>query len=321
MYDTPILLLVFNRPGTTSRVMEELKKLKPKYLFVAADGPRKNRSEDKALCSTVKQVVSTAVDWDCTLTTLYREDNLGCGVAVSSAIDWFFEHVEEGIILEDDCVPSASFFSFCQELLAAYKYDERVMHISGNNFSFNKVEGSPSYYFTKYFTAWGWATWRRAWEKFDFTIPYLDAFYQSSKLKEIALKPSHELYWKQIFELVRNGKRRDIWDYQWILTCWYHNAYAITPSANLVQNIGFGEDATHTHGEFVVSNVDVRPISKIIHPAQLNRNKLVDRLIFKNFFAPPQYMNKLRDILYKIFPKQFMLQIRALRRKILPNLK
>ena len=165
---TPVLFLVFNRPDTTEKVFEAIRQAKPQKLFVAADGPRGNRLGEKEKCEQVRKIATT-VDWDCEVKTLFREKNLGCKFAVSSAIDWFFKNVEEGIVLEDDCLPSQSFFWFCQELLERYRNDERVMLIGGNNRGVDFLK-NHSYFFSKYVQIWGWATWRRSWEKYDSKI-------------------------------------------------------------------------------------------------------------------------------------------------------
>ena len=149
-FNTPILYLVFNRPGSTQITFEILRKLKPKYLFIGADGPRDGNSEDKRNCNRVKNIIET-VDWDCRLHKLFRNNNLGCKRAVSEAIGWFFDQVEKGIILEDDCLPNQSFFRFCSELLEKYKDDNRVGLISGNNFNFGTpARNDYSYYFSKW---------------------------------------------------------------------------------------------------------------------------------------------------------------------------
>ena len=166
MLNTPILFLIFNRPEITARVFQEIRKAKPKQIYIAADGPRIDHPDDTALCNKTRQICDS-IDWDCEVKTLFREENLGCQLAVSNAIDWFFKHESEGIILEDDCLPSQSFFHFCAELLDFYRDDEEIMCISGNNFQQGRGDDEESYYFSRYPHCWGWATWRRAWNKYD----------------------------------------------------------------------------------------------------------------------------------------------------------
>src|SRR5688500_1827095 len=165
-----VLLVIFNRPDTTRLVFEAIRNARPRRLYVAADGPRPGVAADNANCQEARKIIDS-VDWQCEVKTLFREKNLNCGVAPSSAFTWFFQHEEEGIILEDDCLPSQSFFWFCQELLERYRNDTRVMHIGGNNFLNGwQKDKDYSYYFSRSGHIWGWATWRRAWKHFDFDI-------------------------------------------------------------------------------------------------------------------------------------------------------
>ncbi|MEI8278502.1 MAG: hypothetical protein WCG87_01995 [Bacteroidota bacterium] len=318
--DTPILLMVFNRPETTQQVFNVIRMARPKHLYVAADGPRADIHGETERCEVVRKIV-TAIDWDCELHTLFRDKNLGCGHGPSSAISWFFDEVEQGIILEDDCVPDQSFFSYCTELLEYYKDNDQIMHISGNNFVGANYSNGKSYYFNNFFTAWGWATWRRAWKKYDFEIPYLDDFIQSKKLEQITMNKKQLDYWRNIFELVRDGKRADIWDYQWLLTCWYNDGLAITPVKNLVTNIGFGADATHTVNESRVSYIKSEQIKTLVHPTTVERNRNVDSKIFTNYFEVPQHLNNIRQIMYKLLPNSVMMQVRKIRRRFFPNMK
>ncbi len=161
MTKIPILLLIFNRPDLTKKVFDQIKKAKPTQLFIAADGPRVGREHEQELCAQARATVDL-IDWDCEVKTLFRDTNLGCGLGVSSAINWFFDHVEEGIILEDDCIPDLSFFSFCQTMLEQYRHDDRVAMISGTNVLPNQSVRESSYSFARYYDIWGWATWRRA---------------------------------------------------------------------------------------------------------------------------------------------------------------
>ena len=183
-FNTPILFLIFNRPDTTFKVFEEIRKIKPAKLYIAADGPRPNVIGEEEKCTASRNIIKQ-VDWDCDVKTLFREKNLGCKIAVSSAISWFFENVEEGIILEDDTFPTQSFFWFCQELLDFYRNDSRIMHISGNNFQLGKIRGEGSYYFSKYNHIWGWATWKRAWRFYDVSLNTFPIFVQRKVIKNI----------------------------------------------------------------------------------------------------------------------------------------
>ena len=238
---TAVLFLIFNRPETTQQVFDAIRTQKPRCLYVAADGPRANVSGEKEKCQAARDIVQQ-IDWDCELKTLFREENLGCGRAVSSAISWFFDNVEEGIILEDDCLPNKEFFYFCEKLLERYRYDDEVMSIGGSNFLRGNRRGESSYYFSSHFHVWGWASWRRAWVKYDYEAesmteerlqPILDRKFISYGEKRIYINMFNEM----------KIRRVDTWDYQWFFTHLFSDGLTIIPNANLVTNIG--PDGTH----------------------------------------------------------------------------
>ncbi|ARS34503.1 hypothetical protein [Pontibacter actiniarum] len=244
---TPVLLIIFNRAHTTQQVFDRIRQVKPKKLYVAADGPRPHVGTDAERCAETRRIVEQ-VDWDCEVKTLFQEQNLGCGVAPSRSISWLFEHEEYGIILEDDCIPSRSFFWFCQELLEKYKYDTRVMHISGNNYLDGwRRDSDYSYYFSDKVNSWGWATWRRAWQLYDFHLGSYPELKQKGYLNGIFLNKLEEQYrLSKLEETFTNIQKGDVWDYQWEFTVYSNSGLCIVPEVNLVRNIGFGEDATHT---------------------------------------------------------------------------
>ena len=320
MLETPVLFLIFNRPDTTARVFEQIKLVKPSHLYVAADGPRENIKTDQDKCHQARHLIINQIDWKCELKTLFRDTNLGCGIAVNQAITWFFEHEERGIILEDDCIPNLSFFSFCTELLEYHAQNEQIMHISGNNFSKQETKQDLSYSYTKYLTVWGWATWRRAWAKYDFNTLFLEDFIKSPQFHEIVLSKNQKQYWLEVFNHVRD-KDYNSWDYQWMLACWKNDGLAITPTLNLVSNIGFGEDATHTKRESKTGFVKSYSISHLKHPHLFRRNVKMDNQTFHNYYVISQDLNKLRNVLYKIFPKVVMMRMRWIRRTFFPNMK
>ena len=173
--NTAVLFLVFNRIDTTKKVFEAIRQAKPPRLYIAADGARESKDEEEKV-NAVRDYVSSNIDWDCEIKTLFNEKNLGCKMAVSGAIDWFFDNEEMGIILEDDCLPSQSFFWFCEEMLAKYKDDMRVWHVAGNNFHFGwKRDEDYSYYFGGiYGSIWGWASWRTRWNHYDVEMKNYD---------------------------------------------------------------------------------------------------------------------------------------------------
>jgi len=178
-FSTPILFIVFNRLDTAQKVFESIKLIRPKYLFVAADGPRVDVAGEKQKCEDTRAIIKQ-IDWDCDIKTLFREKNIGIKNAVSSAITWFFNNIEEGIILEHDCLPNDSFFIYCEEILNKYKKNEQVMHVSGNFFQPTPV-GKNDYYFSRIPHIWGWATWKRAWVKYNLEMNGYSEFIQNKK--------------------------------------------------------------------------------------------------------------------------------------------
>jgi hypothetical protein len=297
----PVLLIVFNRPDLTQEVFNKIKQVKPDQLFIAADGPRINRSDDVIKCNESRKIVEQ-IDWECDLKLLFREENLGCKIAVSSAITWFFENVEAGIILEDDCVPDISFFSFCAELLEKYKDDERIMQINGTNL-LGKVRIKESYFFSNYVLPWGWATWRRAWKKYDIEMIGLDNFKRSGQIKELVSSKSEAEHWLGIFEHVKIEKV-DTWDHQWHFACWYNNGISITPKCNLISNIGFRIDATHTKiNKSIFSSMKTIPINFTIHPQNICIKTKFEKKIIKIALSTNKEVTFLwiYKKLYKIF--------------------
>lgn len=300
---TPVLFLIFNRPNTTQRVFNAIRQAKPKQLFIAADGPRPDKEDEIEKCQKARQI-ATSVDWDCEVKTLFRDKNLGCKIAVSSAIDWFFENVEEGIILEDDCLPSQSFFWFCQELLKYYKNDTRVMHISGNNFQFGKMRGEGSYYFSKYTHIWGWATWKRAWKYFDVNMKSFKKFKKEAQINNVFNIKQQKKYWMKIFQRVYDDKI-NTWDYTWVYTCFINSGLCIMPNINLVSNIGFGIESTHTQGENnIFSKMKTEEITEIIHPefvlADQEADLLTSKLCCGNINIFKRIVNKVTRVISKI---------------------
>lgn len=244
-YDVPVLFLLFNRPEATARAFETLRTLRPRKLFLAADGPRPDRPGEQALCEAARQAASK-IDWNCEVKRLFRSRNLGCGMAVSSAITWFFQHVEEGVILEDDLQASPSFFEFCKAMLARYREDHRVMHVGGNNFLLDADEAKRrSFFFSRYNYIWGWATWRRAWKHYDFTMKDFPRFSRKNAIADILAHEPARKYWTDMFKRMHKGEI-DTWDYQWTFTVWNQGGVAVLPARNLVVNRGFDASATHT---------------------------------------------------------------------------
>ncbi|MDJ1482171.1 nucleotide-diphospho-sugar transferase [Cytophagaceae bacterium YF14B1] len=246
MFNTPILFLVFNRPDLAQQVFECIRQIKPKELYIAADGPRENRDDDVLKCAQTREIIKQ-VDWECEVHTLFREKNLGCKKAVSSAINWFFENVEAGIILEDDTLPDLSFFTFCEKMLNRYRDDERVMMISGYNTSEKWKAELQSYHFSYFGGIWGWASWRRAWQYYDVNISSWGEPENKQLLKEAYFSPEQFKSREAMYNDLYNGVI-DTWDLQWTYCRLMNSGLSIIPSINLVKNIGFRSDGTHTTG-------------------------------------------------------------------------
>ncbi len=281
--ETPVLFLIFNRPDTTRQVFEAIAKAKPRRLYVAADGPRINKNGEVEMCQETRDIINQ-VDWECDIKTLFREQNLGCKMAVQSAISWFFEHEEAGIILEDDCLPSRSFFSFCSEMLKRYAEDERIMMVSGCNFQNGVHRGDGSYYFSRTFHIWGWATWRRAWSLYDPEISLISDFREKNLLNDIFTDQNIALSWMHSFALARN-KHVDSWDYPWAYSCFVQNGVSIAPNRNLVTNIGFGVGATHTtDASAEVASQPRCELDDLIHPQSVYCNEQADLYESRNVY-------------------------------------
>lgn len=265
---TPILLITFNRADTTQRVFDAIRAVEPNRLFVFADGPRENRPDDQSKCKATRDVVRQ-VNWQCEVKMLFQDKNLGCGpgplTAPVVAINWFLENVEEGIILEDDCLASTDFFRFCEELLDRYRDNERIMEITGDNFQYGRKRGKASYYFSTWTHNWGWATWRRAWKHYG-------------------------------YELTPTELAEAVWDHQWMISVAKRNGLTVVPNVNLVSNIGFSPDGTHNLGlesahipKFLNLPTE-RMVFPLIHPVEISPDKAADRHDFYYRYCVDTYM-------------------------------
>lgn len=252
---TPVLLIIFNRPAPTQQIFNAIRQSRPQQLFVVADGPRADKEGEKEKCDQTRHIIQQ-VDWECELHTLFRDQNMGCGFGVAAAISWFFEHVEEGIILEDDCLPHPDFFPFCTELLDYYRRQTQIMIVSGNNFQYGRKRGNASYYFSKWTHTWGWASWRRAWKFYDHT-------------------------------LLSSERQSHIWDTQWMFSVRKAGGLTILPNVNLISNIGFGYDATHTHNEHSRdAAIPTKHIAfPLVHPPKISQHILADRFTYYHHFG------------------------------------
>ena len=272
--DTPVALIIFNRPHTTRKVFEQIRAARPPMLLVIADGPRPDRPDEARLCAATREVIRE-VDWPCDVRTEFSEVNLGCRDRPVTGIDWVFSQVPEAIILEDDCLPHPSFFRFCEELLERYRDDERIGLIGGTNPHGGERTGGASYFFSKYPMIWGWASWRRAWARYDRSASAWPEFRRRGGFRTMTF-PLERAYWERSFDAVHSGGL-DAWDYQWTLTCWRERMSCIVPCRNLVSNIGFGPGATHTIGMGPQANLATEAMGfPLMHPATVLADRVAD---------------------------------------------
>ena len=288
--DTPVLFIGFNRPETSKKVFEAIRGIRPAKLYVALDGPRPDKPGEDGLCEEVKGIFEN-IDWDCELKTLFRQENVGCKLGVVGAIDWLFENEEKGIILEDDCVPSKSFFHFCDELLDRYMHDTRVMHIAGYNHRPDYVRDPDySYYFSYYGYMWGWATWRRAWNLYDVNLSNFEEVIKKNYLDGIL---PGKLATKYYIKKVRDAYTgvNDTWDYQWDFIRMTNSGLSIVPHNNLIHNIGFGEDATHTvsSANWSMNNIASELEFPLQHPHFVLCDTKSDRVYFNQLMKWTAY--------------------------------
>jgi len=285
MYNTPILFIIFANPDTTAQVFERIRQIRPTKLYIAADAHRPEKQGELQRSIETRNIINH-IDWDCEVKTLFQEKNLGPKIAVSTAITWFFEHEEQGVILEHDCLPDPSFFPFCEELLEKYKDDMRIGHIGGNDFLSGIVEDKLSYDFCSWAYIWGWATWRRAWKNYDVNFSFWEK--EKDKCSFLFCNKREKIYFSSfISDVIHNRNGVNTWDTQWRFTLRAQSQLSIYPAVNLVQNIGIGDpNAVHTAK---LSNKYSVPPSAIFfplkHPADVLRNKKIDDETTKLYFS------------------------------------
>ncbi len=291
---TVVALVIFNRPQTTAMVFERIRQVRPRVLMVIADGPREGRQGEADACRRVRQIVED-VDWPCEVLKNYSDTNMGCGARVASGIEWVFQHVEQAIILEDDCLANLTFFRFCEELLERYRDEERVMQISGSNFLFGRRATEESYYLSRYPLCWGWATWRRAWRHFDFKMQTWKA--NRGECLARFTHQSERAFWRHGWDSIAE-RRLDTWDYQWALAFLTANGLAVTPSTNLVSNVGFGSDATHTRSRLLAIRPAVGAIGfPLRHPVHVEADREADEFTARRLFYKRSALGKAAEML------------------------
>jgi hypothetical protein len=241
--DTPVALIFYNRPHTTQLVIDRLRALEPRQMFLIQDGPRLGHPNDVEGVEQAR-AVAESIDWDCQITRIYAAENMGLKARVSSGLDEVFRSVDRAIILEDDCVPDASFFPYATELLERYANDERVGTISGNNFLRGTSVTDDSYYFTRDVRIWGWATWRRVWE--DFSDNGLNHQWSTADAKRALEGFPSKARRKTLLAMAANAHRVNSWALPLVLHCQRRGYLSAVPVVNLVANVGFGKGSTHT---------------------------------------------------------------------------
>ncbi|AFZ36681.1 methyltransferase FkbM [Stanieria cyanosphaera PCC 7437] len=301
---TPVVLLIFNRPNTTEKVFETIRQAKPPKLLVVADGARSDRPGEVEKCHAARKIIDR-VDWDCQVLTNYSEVNLGCKVRVSSGLDWVFNQVEEAIILEDDCLPHPTFFRFCEELLDYYRDDRRIMVISGDNYQLGRKRTNYSYYFSRYNHCWGWASWRRAWQHYNLEMKLWPQIRDDNWLQSIIEEPHTAKYWQKIFQNVYEDKINS-WAFRWTFACWLQSGLTVLPNVNLVSNIGFGSESTHTtKAKNIFANLAVEEMDfPLQHPPFVIRDAQADRFTQKYNYTLPltkRLINKTQKVFNQYF--------------------
>ncbi len=284
MLNTPVAYIIFNRPRHTRETFAAIRHQQPYKLFIIADGPRLDHPTDFERCQEVRKIVEK-IDWPCEVLFNLSDINLGCKQRVTTGLDWVFSQVDRAIILEDDILPSKDFFSFCEELLERYKSDDRISCITGNNFQDGQHRGKAedSYYFSRYIHVWGWATWRRAWMYNNTSLSFWPEWKKTKEWRSKFDDYNERRYWKQIFDKMFNNAI-DTWDYHWTASVWIRGGLTATPNVNLVTNIGFGPEATHTIEQEDRYGQKFFTLGPISHPQEVIRDTDADKYTYDHHF-------------------------------------
>jgi hypothetical protein len=284
--DTAVALIAFNRPSLARQVFDRIAAARPPVLFLIVDGPRSDA--EAGLCELVRGLADR-VDWDCQVERLFATENLGIPDRMITGLETVFASVDQAIILEDDDLPDPSFFRFCETCLHYYREDRRVMEIGGSNFQLGRSRTPYSYYFSKYSHRGGFGTWRRAWRTLDPSLSSWPGVRRRHGLADQFDDRLEEEYFTWLFDKVYRGGTRS-WDFLWLYSRWKEGGLAVVPDVNLVSNIGFGPDATHTRYENdPFAALPVTAIERVIHPPEVVRHREADRFLFESAYATPSW--------------------------------
>ena len=295
-FDVPILLILWRRPEATRKLIKVLKSIKPRNLYIACDGARDGNSIEIQKVKKTREIVKKEINWNADLNTFFSEKNVGCKYGVSNSINWFFNNVEEGIILEDDCIPHIDFFEFCEVLLEKYRNDKRIFCISGAN-QINQKIGNGSYFFSRYNHCWGWASWRRCWNEYDVEMSRWPEFKKSELIQSSFFLKKEQDFWIKSFDKFYFYGFPESWDYQWFFTALINGGMTIIPNQNLIENIGFGEDATHTISgksplkRMLNKKFGSSGVLPIRHPDFVIRSEFADKIVEKLTFSGPEFLS------------------------------
>jgi hypothetical protein len=275
---TPVTFLVFNRPDLTAQVFARIRDARPPKLLIVCDGPRANRPDDAVKVAAVRKLIDHGIDWPCEVLRNFAEQNLGCRNRIASGLTWAFEQVEESIILEDDCLPDPSFFLFAEAMLSRFRDDPRVMHVSGNNLIAPHRRSDHAYWFSRHPWIWGWATWRRAWRHYDADMRTWDE--RRATLGASFASERERAFWIAAYDDVRRDlTKAGTWDFPWVYTCRSLGGLCVFPRENLIENLGFGGDSTHTSKEMNRLRLPTRELGPIDHPAHRGVDRYADDLL------------------------------------------
>lgn len=282
-YDIPILFVCFNRIEIAKKSFEKIVQIRPKKIYIACDGAREFKIGEKEKVSQVREEILKMITWDCEIKTLFQEKNLGCSKGVYTAINWLFLNEDMGIIIEDDCIPNKSFFIFMKEMLNRYKSDQRIAMISGFNPYKLKREKEVSYCFSKFKSCWGWGTWKRAWKNMDLSLECLNTEYKEDIILNMGYNQKFvNKYWSYRLKLIKLNEV-SAWDWQWYISTSSQSQFTIYPVKNLVSNIGFGVEATHTNSKVSLEYTLTEELNfPLKHPSYIVPNYELEKIIEKS---------------------------------------